>query len=433
MEKTMQGKLNLFQRSVLYSCGAYHPYNAVHGGRINAVFEPKLLHNIINTFIENLGLTGYHLDKKEKKYHYSGGPADIKVEILEKSESCTSFMRKVETEINCPFPYKEKFTPFRFFVSQDKNSFYLGLSYFHPVADGHSIIFLFRTISESYLKKTIPDPDSISLYPPTYRSLLPLFNFKYIFGGLASLPESSRRVRKSFAPRYRDRENYENGFEFFKLDQSILDMMLNKSREWNITLNDLFLAIIMLSISPMKHLYAYEDSQFPIMNTVNIRKDLKIDNSSTFGLFLGFLYTSCSIHGNQNIKHIAVEMHKQTKKAKKYRLYLKSIFEMAPLIYFGKSEFRKEKEIYAQDIYPLWAGISNINLDPLWPQASAPESVDYFRAVSTGPFSPVVFSITTVCGVLNIGLSYRKTVFTPEDINTIITSFTAISSDIYKY
>jgi hypothetical protein len=45
--------------------------------------------------------------------------------------------------------------------------------------------------------------------------------------------------------------------------------------------------------------------------------------------------------------------------------------------------------------------------------------MDYFRGVSTGPATPLVLSVTTVRDRANIGLSYRSTVFTPEEIEQV--------------
>jgi hypothetical protein len=49
--------------------------------------------------------------------------------------------------------------------------------------------------------------------------------------------------------------------------------------------------------------------------------------------------------------------------------------------------------------------------------------IDYFRAVSTGPITPLVLSITTVRDIVNIGLTYKKAVFTPSGVKTLISDF----------
>jgi len=79
---------------------------------------------------------------------------------------------------------------------------------------------------------------------------------------------------------------------------------------------------------------------------------------------------------------------------------------------------RERRKLY-QKHYPLWGGITNMNLNPLWPQPIDGTSFDYFRAVSTGPVTPLVLSVTTVGENLNIALTFRRTVFSPEDIGRI--------------
>ncbi len=71
----------------------------------------------------------------------------------------------------------------------------------------------------------------------------------------------------------------------------------------------------------------------------------------------------------------------------------------------------------------LGGGITNMNLNPLWEQEDGERAFDYFRAVSTGPITPLVLSVTTVKDVANIGLSYKKTVFSEGEIEGFIPSF----------
>jgi hypothetical protein len=61
-----------------------------------------------------------------------------------------------------------------------------------------------------------------------------------------------------------------------------------------------------------------------------------------------------------------------------------------------------------------------MNLIPLWDTAKESPAVEYFRSVSTGPFTPLVWSITTTREKANMGLIYKKTVFTKKEIERII-------------
>jgi hypothetical protein len=49
--------------------------------------------------------------------------------------------------------------------------------------------------------------------------------------------------------------------------------------------------------------------------------------------------------------------------------------------------------------------------------------MDYFRAVSTGPATPLVLSFTTVGEAANISLSYRQTVFTAGEVERLVGCF----------
>ena len=61
-----------------------------------------------------------------------------------------------------------------------------------------------------------------------------------------------------------------------------------------------------------------------------------------------------------------------------------------------------------------------LNVDKLWCEAPGEAPLlHYRRAVSTGPFSPLVVSPTPVAGRLQIGLSYRTAAFRPDDVTRI--------------
>ena len=78
----------------------------------------------------------------------------------------------------------------------------------------------------------------------------------------------------------------------------------------------------------------------------------------------------------------------------------------------------RRRKLY-QKHYPLWGGVTNMNLNTLWPQPEGSGAFDYFRAVSTGPVTPLVLSVTTVGDHANIGLSYRSTVYSEADVEGI--------------
>ena len=73
--------------------------------------------------------------------------------------------------------------------------------------------------------------------------------------------------------------------------------------------------------------------------------------------------------------------------------------------------------------YPLWGGLTNMNLTKLPAEAAAVQPSDYLRCVSTGPVTPLVLSATTFGGHVNLSLSYRTSVFSREDIAAVRARF----------
>jgi hypothetical protein len=116
---------------------------------------------------------------------------------------------------------------------------------------------------------------------------------------------------------------------------------------------------------------------------------------------------------------LARDIGSQTSRIKRNRLYLGAVLELA----FGRLlaswfSVKRRRKLY-QKHYPLWGGLTNMNLNSLWPQPGESSPVDYFRAVSTGPITPLVVSLTTVGGVANIGLTYQPGVFSAPEIQRI--------------
>ncbi len=73
-----------------------------------------------------------------------------------------------------------------------------------------------------------------------------------------------------------------------------------------------------------------------------------------------------------------------------------------------------------------------MNLNSAWDGGGGQRPPDYFRAVSTGPVTPFVLSITTVLDRINIGMSYRKTVFTPAQVDRLKAEFLNSLSQILQ-
>ena len=126
---------------------------------------------------------------------------------------------------------------------------------------------------------------------------------------------------------------------------------------------------------------------------------------------------------------LAKQIARRTREIKRKRLYLATSLELS----FGRLVFsffssERQKKLY-QKHYPLWGGLTNMNINSLWQPQEKEMSIDYIRAVSTGPVTPLVLSFTTAGKSANIGLTYRSTVFSAADIKRLESCFLGAVAD----
>lgn len=429
---SMKGKLNIFQRTVLIWNGM-HSYNAVHVARIPQHLDVVRLKDIINRHIEYYGLAGHVIDHRKKKFHYYGGSANIEVKVIEGQEDALATLcSEIQEQLNMPFTGNTKINPFRFFVVREDDSFYLGLVYFHIIAGADSMVSFLKSIVKSYMNEKTSGPYlSLNLYPRSYRYLLPI-NLKNIFGWIFTMLGYIANLRKSFRPGYSDLNNHSIGFSYFCIEPPQFHSLSRTAKRWGVTLNDMFLAILLKSLSPLasKRKYASRRKKISLASIVNIRRDLSVDNPEIFGIFLGYFSVSHTVPDGIQLEQLVKDIHRQTEKIKNYKLYLRTIIEMGVTLVLISLFFQKRQKKFYSKYYPLWGGITNINLNALWEESGDKISIDYFRAVSTGPATPLIFSFTTVNDVLNIAVSFRTTVFSKTDVEKIISNFSNYISNL---
>jgi hypothetical protein len=394
--------------------------------RLPETLDLERLNRAITMTLEGKGLTGLALDRNVGRYEYRGGPSSAEIMVASPGVPASSgFAEEIERQLNTPFAQQEPFTPFRFVVAAEMDSFSLGLAYFHPVADAESVVFLLKDIVEAYRGALHPGGvNPVERYPARRDNLL-RHHPGVLARKLASLPASSRSMRNTRRPDYRDTGDLNNKFTFFSLSSQALSGMIQAAKSLNVTLNDLFLALLMKAVSPLAPDRAETGRRrnLSLGCIVNTRRDLGVDGRGTFGLFLGSFVVHHEVPEGIGLADLARDIERQTLAIKQRRLYLGSALELT----FGRlmmalCSARRRKKFY-QKHYPLWGGLTSMNLNALWPQPEGSRPVDYFRAVSTGPVTPLVASITTIGPVANIGLTYRSTVFGAPDIERIKSCF----------
>jgi hypothetical protein len=420
----MKGKLSIPQRTVLL-WDRIHPYNAVHIVTIPAPLEPERLKEIVNRCLEMKGLTGLVLDRNQYRYEFTGGPSRMEIDVIKKpGESASALKREVQKQLNLRFQCGMMGEPFRFFAVMDDHFFYLGIVYFHLISGGDSIIYLMKDIVKVYIdgKASAPcRPLTFYQKDSLCRRLLNPGNF---YRWIRGLPGHIDKMRRSFRPKYADVRDHRTGFTFFSIPSSQLISLIHTAKRWDVTVNDMFLALMLMSLAPFAEGRTSEPRRrrLSLGSVINIRKNLSFDDPQRFGFFLGTFVISHDVPAGIQLEDLVKDLKKQTAKIKEDKFYLGSIMDQWLAILLIRLLYRKRWDSFYSKNYPLWGGISNINLDPIWDQ-SEETGTEYIRIVSTGPATPLVFSLTTVKGRLHMGVSYRKTVFSERDVEIIIANF----------
>lgn len=429
----MPGRLNIFQRAMLL-WNDLHPYNAVHTAEVHATLNFEHLSNTLNSILESHGLTGLTLDCNTKTYHYHGGPAKSDIVLIPANDSPKlALSQAIEHQLNTPIDVQEHHTPFRFFVIESDTSFYFSIGYLHLMAGAESLVLLMQDVVNTYLgKKARGLNPPINLYPVTYGRWLRRHPLT-LLRKLANLPSLYLQLNHSWRPCYRDEMDVNIGFGLFSLDAQQLKQLKLASKSWGVTLNDLFLAFMFKIFASLAdhRVESKKRNRYSIGTIVNIRKNLEIDSRQTFGLFLGSFVTTHAVPGDISLKQLAEDVQRQTSQIKRSRRYMGTPVDLASSIRSLSILSTERKKKFYQKHYPLWGGLTNMNLNTIWSQQNdaddtASKSVNYFRAVSTGPTTPMVLSITTVQDNVNIGVSYRTTVFSPADFDHLRREFLSL-------
>jgi len=421
----MAGKLNIFQKTMI-QWNALHPYNAIHVVRIRGQFDQARLTRAINSQLECWGLTRIAIDERKGSFHYHGGPANSEIKVVQGEKDPHVALRdEIEKQLNTPFMGKATIDPFRFFVVQEQDAFYLGLVYCHLISWAECIIFLLKHVVTRYMDRDEPSLDPpLNLYPESYCRLFKI-NPKSLLMWLCTLPSFISDLRKSCRPPNTNFEDHRVAFSFFSVDPERLQSLIRTGKLWGVTLNDIFLALLLTAISPLAQDRVHEARRkmISIASIVNIRRDLGLDIQNTFGLFLGSFIVTHAVPEGIHIENLAEDIHRQTLRIKRSQLYMRTTLGLALARLLTPLFSPLAQNKFYPKYYPLWGGITNVNINTFWKHGDQGVPADYFRAVSTGPVAPLVFSITTVNDVLNIGVSFKPSVFSREDVDRIIAAF----------
>lgn len=420
----MTGRFNTFQRTMLL-WDDMHPYNAVHVVKVPSVCEPERLKRTLESILEERGITGLWIDAHGRDFEYRGGPASVELKVVAAgADTAASLRTEIETQINTRFPRDGQFTPFRFFALQDGAAFWLGIAYFHAVADAESVVRLAGEFVEDYLTDAPVKRDRWERHARIvdrrpWRPGLWLRKLMVVGSQL-------RAMRRSNRPYCGDFDDMRNAVELFNLGSEDLAKLKSASRAFGVTLNDLFLALLMRALAPMALAQRRPGRELLALGCiVNARRDLGEERPDVFGLALGSFTVAHDAPDAGGIAELAGEIFRQTRRLKQGGLYLASSLELRltlELLSLFSTNWRRR--FYAKN-FPLWGGITNMNLSDFQKRPPATAPTDYLRAVSTGPATPLVLSLTTFGGRVNCSVAYRTSFFSAEEVATAKERFLA--------
>ena len=414
----MPGRLNIFQRTMLL-WNELHPYHAVHVVRVSAPLELARLTDVVNRTLAALGLATVTLDSERGRYRFEGVAARYEVKPVQAGpEPHGALAIEAACQLNTRFAPDRNFKPFRFFAARDRDSFFLGLVYFHALADGESVIHFLKCVVEAYLGRA--DPAGFELCPGSHDAIL--FRDPGLFvRKVTAMVSQLRTLRRARRVPCRNPEDTANAVVFFSLSPEELHSLIQAGKTWEVTLNDLFLALLLQALAQQwpQTSPASRRSKLAVGCIVNLRRELGLAGRRLFGLFLGSFVVTCQPRPEIPLAELAREVRRQTVRIKANRLPVGTPLELrfARMLLRLFSLERRRK--FYQKNYPLWGGLTNMNLDSIWPANTGEPPVEYLRAVSTGPATPLVLSITTAGGGVTVGLSYRTACFSAAAVEQV--------------
>ena len=404
-----------------------HPYSAVHVARIDRPLDAVRLTTVIDGWLSELGLTGLELDVAGGRFEYTGAVTKSVLAVHQGNGSPMQVVeREIERELNAPFAREGRLNPFRFFAIDSGPSFYLGLAYDHFIAGGDSIVVLLHGIVTRYRgDPTEPAPARpCARYPSTCWRLF----FRYPWPAIrsvANLWELVASCRRSVRPRYPGGADPHNAFAYCRLDPPDFAALARTAKAWAITVNDLFMAILLQVLEPLagERLPTHRRHELAVASIVNLRRDFGLDPNTTFGQFLSSLRVSHPLPPGISLQQLACDIATKTARIKSRKLYLQSLIAIAASGVVWRFLSPAGRLIYhARNYYPVSGGITMLNIDSLWAHAGGRlPPPEYLRAVSTGPLSPMVVAVTIAAGVLHAGISYRTTAFSAANMDQITT------------
>lgn len=417
----MKGRLNLFQSTML-RWREIHPYNAVHVISIERPLDAAKLARDIDASREILGLSGLELDAAARRYEFRGGAPHTQLAALDgKSDTDAVVHAEMERQLNAPFPATGAIEPFRFFAVDAGGRFFLGVAYDHFIAGGDSIVVLLKRIVDLHTGAPAAT-GAQELYPATFARLFARHAFALVTG-LPHIAGILLGCRRATRPQFPRGDDPDNGLLQHPVDGARFATLVRVAAAWGVSANELLIAILLRALSPFASgRWSGRRDHLAIGSIVNVRSDYQPGPTRVFGQFLSSCRVAHPVPPGVPLRDLAHSVHAQLRRVRARKLYLQMLVMLALAGRIWRYLTPVQRARFHAKHYPLVAGITPLNVSALWREAGGADPPRYLRAVSTGPLAPLVVAATRTGGALELGITFRTTSFTRDDVVRIAAS-----------
>jgi hypothetical protein len=193
------------------------------------------------------------------------------------------------------------------------------------------------------------------------------------------------------------------------------------AKAWSVTVNDMLLALLLAALEPLapKRHAASRRRALAVASIMNLRGEYGEAGAGAFGQFLGSLRVAHPVPAGATLESIAQAVHAETAAVKEQKLYLQTLLAMRYAGAVWRLLAPAQRAGFYAKSYPIWAGVSALNVNAMWQRRPGEPTPLYIRGVPTGPLAPVVLAVTTVGDMLHAGISYRTAAFSRDDIQQL--------------
>jgi hypothetical protein len=309
--------------------------------------------------------------------------------------------------------------PFRFTLIDTGGSKQgLAVTYRHAVSDAHgTAVMLHRLL---LLFKDGNSGKAWRLTPPTIRELFPEFTHRTRF--LQKVRNTIDQYKLFFGcwrPPRRFADNWDTDFVIADSGLSSVELVQNARRQGSTVQELLFAALAdaLGSIFPESR----STGAIAINTLVNLRQFRPEQTDGVVGQLLGGLNVRVDVNRHTSFEDRLGAVKQQVRNTKEEQTYLNALSSFETMAALWDLLPHRVSRDLTPRLFPVAAGISNVKLSEGYSQLEKEGIVtDYFRATNLGLMLPLMVTLTTCGSVFSLTATYRRSVFTQDDVAGIL-------------